>query len=214
MVGFLANNSSVASGQIDIAAARKGTRFVRFCNLFNIPMLFLEDTTGFLPGKDQEHNGIVLEGRRLLDSIIDLRTPRITLIIRNAFGGAYATFNSHYVGADLVFTLPTARIAVMGPAGTEYVYKDELTKVQSQYERRLEEGMSEAEAGEERNRALGEITRRYEKELMNPKEALSLGSVSRIVMPGSSRRVIGQNLAYLMRKYQACPMSGVQREFE
>jgi acetyl-CoA carboxylase carboxyltransferase component len=214
VIGFLANNSSVASGQIDIAAARKGTRFVRFCNLFNIPMLFLEDTTGFLPGKDQEHNGIVLEGRRLLDSIIDLRTPRITLIIRNAFGGAYATFNSHYVGADLVFTLPTARIAVMGPAGTEYVYKDDLTKIEAEYQRQLRGGVAEAEAAEQRNRALAAITRRYENELMNPKEALSLGSVSRIVMPGSSRRVIGQNLAFLMKQYQACPMTGVQREFE
>lgn len=86
VVGFLANNSAVSSGQIDIDAARKGTRFVRFCNLYNIPMIFLEDTTGFLPGKEQEHNGIVLEGRKLLDSIIDLRTPRITLILRNAFG--------------------------------------------------------------------------------------------------------------------------------
>ena len=96
VVGFLANNSAVASGQIDIGAARKGSRFVRFCNLYNIPMIFLEDTTGFLPGKDQEHGGIVLEGRKLLDSIIDLRTPRMTLIIRNAFGGAYATLNSYF----------------------------------------------------------------------------------------------------------------------
>lgn len=214
VVGFLANNSSVASGQIDIGAARKGTRFVRFCNLFNIPMLFLEDTTGFLPGKDQEHNGIVLEGRRLLDAIIDLRTPRITLIIRNAFGGAYATFNSHYVGADLVFALPTARIAVMGPAGKEYVYKDELTKIESQFRRRLEEGMSETEAEEERTDALAQVTRRYEKELMNPNEALSLGSVSRVIMPGESRRVIAENLAYLMSRYEPSPMSGVQREFE
>jgi len=75
------------SAQIDIAAARKGTRFIRFCNLYNIPMIFIEDTTGFLPGVSQEHNGIVLEGRRFLDSIIDIRTPRLTLIIRNAFGG-------------------------------------------------------------------------------------------------------------------------------
>jgi acetyl-CoA carboxylase carboxyltransferase component len=74
--------------------------------------------------------------------------------------------------------------------------------------------MAEEEAGEQRNRALDEVARRYETELMNPKEALSLGSVSRIVMPGSSRRVIGQNLAYLMRRYEPCPMSGPQREFE
>ena len=90
VVGFVANNSAVASGQIDVDAARKATRFIRFCNLYNIPMIFLEDATGFLPGTDQESRGIILEGRRLLDSIIDLRVPRITLIIRNAFGGAYA----------------------------------------------------------------------------------------------------------------------------
>jgi methylmalonyl-CoA decarboxylase subunit alpha len=214
VVGFLANNSSVASGQIDIAAARKGTRFVRFCNLYNIPMVFLEDTTGFLPGKEQEHHGIVLEGRRLLDSIIDLRTPRITLIIRNAFGGAYATFNSHYVGADLVFALPTARIAVMGPAGKEYVYKDELTSTQRDYDRDLAAGTPAEQAAKERDRRLAEISQRYERELMNPKEALSLGSVSAVVMPGESRRVLAENLTYLMSRYHPSPLSDVQREFE
>ena len=76
VVGFVANNSAVASGQIDVGAARKGTRFIRFCNLYNIPMIFLEDTTGFLPGREQEAGGIILEGRRFLDSIIDLRVPR------------------------------------------------------------------------------------------------------------------------------------------
>ena len=214
VVGFLANNSAVASGQIDIAAARKGTRFVRFCNLYNIPMVFLEDTTGFLPGKDQEHNGIVLEGRRLLDAIIDLRTPRITLIIRNAFGGAYATFNSHFVGADLVFALPTARIAVMGPAGREYVYKDELTTIQREFTRDVAGGMPKEEAIRERDRRLAAVSQRYERELMNPKEALSLGSVSRIVMPGESRRVLAENLTYWMSRYRPSPMTDVQREFE
>jgi len=214
VVGFLANNSAVASGQIDIAAARKGTRFVRFCNLYNIPMIFLEDTTGFLPGKDQEHHGIVLEGRRLLDAIIDLRTPRLTLIIRNAFGGAYATFNSHYVGADLVFALPTARIAVMGPAGKDYVYKDEMGGIRRDYERAVAAGTPAAEAAAARDRRLAELGKRYERELMNPKEALSLGSVSRIVMPGESRRVIAEHVAYLMSRYRPAPMTGVQREFE
>jgi acetyl-CoA carboxylase carboxyltransferase component len=214
VVGFVANNSAVASGQIDIAAARKGTRFVRFCNLYNIPMIFLEDTTGFLPGKDQEHNGIVLEGRRLLDAIIDLRTPRMTLIIRNAFGGAYATFNSHFVGADLVFALPTARIAVMGPAGKEYVYKDDIAAIQRDYERSMREGTAAEEAARERDRRLAELGQRYEGELMNPKEALSLGSVSAIVMPGESRRVLARNLMYLMSRYQPRPLTGVQREFE
>jgi acetyl-CoA carboxylase carboxyltransferase component len=214
VVGFVANNSAVASGQIDVHAARKGTRFIRFCNLYNIPMIFIEDTTGFLPGRDQESRGIILEGRRFLDSIIDLRTPNITLIIRNAFGGAYASYNSHYVGADLVFALPMARIAVMGPAGKEFVYKAELRAIEEAYRKAIAHGASEESAAAARDEGLAQLTTRYEDELMNPKEALSLGSVSKIVMPGYSRQVIGNNLDFLVRRYTPSPMSGVQREFE
>ncbi len=214
VVGFVANNSAVSSGQIDIAAATKGTRFIRFCNLYNIPLIFIEDTTGFLPGSAQEHNGIVLAGRKLLDSIIDVRTPRITLIIRNAFGGAYAAYNSHFTGADMVFALPTARIAVMGPAGREYVYKDELAAIQEKHRAAIRSGASEQDAASERDRELALLSQKYERELMNPKEALSLGSVSSIVMPGTTRRVLAKNLLFLISKYQPAPMSGVQREFE
>jgi acetyl-CoA carboxylase carboxyltransferase component len=214
VVGFLANNSAVFSGQIDIAAAKKGARFVRFCNLYNIPMIFLEDTTGFLPGKDQETGGIVEEGRRLLDSIIDLRTPRLTLIIRNAFGGAYASWNSYFTGADIVFTLPHARIAVMGPAGKDYVYKDEISKLNKAYAESIKKGMSEADAKKTRDASLALLTQRYEKELMNPKEALSLGSVSSVIIPGLTRKVLGDNLNYLMRHYTPSAMGGIQREFE
>jgi methylmalonyl-CoA decarboxylase subunit alpha len=214
VVGVVANNSAVASGQIDVAAARKATRFIRFCNLYNIPMLFIEDTTGFLPGREQESAGIILEGRRLLDAIIDLRVPTITLIIRNAFGGAYATWNSHFVGADMVFTMPMARIAVMGPAGIEFVYKDELRALHAEYQRAVAGGAATAEAATARDRGLAVLAQRYERELMNPKEALALGSVSRIVMPGTSRRVLAENLDLLMRKYVPGPMTGPQREFE
>jgi len=214
VVGFVANNSAVASGQIDIAAALKGTRFIRFCNLYNIPLIFIEDTTGFLPGTEQERRGIILAGRKLLDAIIDVRTPRITMIIRNAFGGAYASYNSHFVGADMVFTMPMARIAVMGPAGKDFVYKDELREISQHYDAALEAGASDEEASRARDEALAALSARYEQELMNPKEALSLGSVSRVVMPGESRRVLAKNLAYLMSKYRPSPMSGVQREHE
>ncbi len=214
VVGFVANNSAVASGQIDTHAARKGTRFIRFCNVYNIPMIFLEDTTGFLPGREQESGGIVLEGRRFLDSIIDLRTPSMTLIIRNAFGGAYASYNSHFVGADMVFAMPHARVAVMGPAGKEFVYKDEMRAAEAAYKKAIAGGASAAEAGRERDAKLAELTERYEQALMNPKEALSLGSISRIVMPGTSRRVLAKNLNFLMRTYTPSAMSGPQREFE
>ena len=214
VVGVVANNSAVASGQIDVDAARKGTRFIRFCNLYNVPMIFLEDVTGFLPGTDQESRGIILEGRRLLDSIIDLRVPRLTLIIRNAFGGAYAAYNSHFVGADMVFAMPHARIAVMGPAGKDFVYKDELREIETAYRQALAKGAGEAEARKRRDEALARLNERYEHELMNPKEALSLGSVSRIVMPGESRRVLAESLDFLMRTYTPTPMAGPQREFE
>ena len=214
VVGFVANNSAVASGQIDVDAARKGTRFIRFCNLYNIPMIFLEDVAGFMPGSDQESRGIILEGRRLLDSIIDLRVPTVTLIIRNAIGGAYAAYNSHFVGADLVLAMPMARIAVMGPAGREFVYKDELRTVEAESQKALAKGGDGAAAKQRRDEALAKLNERYERELMNPKEALSLGSVSRIVMPGTSRRVLAENLDFLMRTYTPSAMGGPQREFE
>ncbi|MBJ22220.1 MAG: acetyl-CoA carboxylase carboxyltransferase subunit [bacterium] len=214
VTGFVANNSAVASGQIDIDAAFKATRFIRFCNLYNIPLIFLEDTTGFLPGTEQESRGIIQAGRKLLDSIIDIRTPRMTMIIRNAFGGAYAAYNSHFTGADLVFAMPMARVAVMGAAGKDFVFKDEMRSIAREHAKSLAGGASEADANRERDEALAHLTTRYEDLLMNPKEALSLGSVSRIVMPGESRRILARNLDFLMRKYTPTPMSGPQREHE
>ena len=123
--------AAVASGQIDCDSAYKIARFIRFCNIYNIPIIFMEDTTGFLPGREQETRGIVQAGRAMLDSIVDIRTPRILLIIRNAYGGAYASYNNYPTGADLVLALPTTRLAVMGPAGKEFVYKDDLRKLRS-----------------------------------------------------------------------------------
>ncbi|MFT5033986.1 MAG: acetyl-CoA carboxylase carboxyltransferase component, partial [Bacteroidia bacterium] len=186
VVGFVANNSAVASGQIDIAAAYKNSRFIRFCNIYNIPVMFMEDTTGFLPGKEQEAGGIVQAGRAMLDSIVDLRTPRFLIIIRNAFGGAYASFNNYPTGADFVCALPTTRLAVMGPAGVDYVYKDELRAIRGTLKQRIAKavsaGMSEKDAKAEVAAWQKEqevfLVQRYERELMNPNEALSLGSIS------------------------------------
>ncbi len=212
VVGILANNSAIASGQIDIAAANKAARFIRFANIYNIPVIFLEDTTGFVPGREQEAGGIVQAGRALLDSIVDLRVPRMLLIVRNAFGGAYIAWNSYHTGADFVFTFPHARVAVMGPAGKEFMYKNELNKARMAYQNSIKQGR-EAEGRRELNRVLSELNARYERELMNPKEALSLGSISRIIMPGETRRVLAEHLLYMLRHYTPSPMSGVQREF-
>jgi acetyl-CoA carboxylase carboxyltransferase component len=229
VVGFVANNSAVASGQIDVNSAYKIARFNRFCNIYNIPIIFMEDTTGFLPGQEQESRGIVQAGRSMLDSIVDIRTPRILLIIRNAYGGAYASYNNYPTGADLVLALPTTRLAVMGPAGKEFVYKDELRKMRSAIPERVKQGVHERLTagmdGEEAKRDAekeaadwlkaqeGALNLRYEKELMNPKEGLSLGSISSLVMPTDLRKVLGENMNFLLRHYKPGPMQGVQREF-
>jgi acetyl-CoA carboxylase carboxyltransferase component len=229
VVGFVANNSAVASGQISVDSAYKIARFNRFCNIYNIPMIFMEDTTGFLPGREQEGRGIVQAGRAMLDSIVDIRTPRILLIIRNAYGGAYASYNNYPTGADLVLALPTTRLAVMGPAGKEFVYKDEVRKIRAAVNERIKHGVQERvaagmSAGEAKMDAEKDaadwlrieeaaLNLRYEKELMNPKEGLALGSISSLVMPTDLRKVLGENMNFLLRHYKPGPMQAVQREF-
>ena len=211
VIGFCANNSAVSSGQIDIDAALKNARFIRFCNLYNTPMLFLEDTTGFLPGRDQESRGIVQAGRAMLDAIIDLRVPRFLLIVRNAFGGAYAAFNNYKLGADMVFALPTTRLAVMGPAGKEFVYKDELKAMRLEAKNKAARGDTGAQNWLKEQETL--LSQRYEAELMNPKEALSLGSISQIVMPQDLRQTLGENFIRYIKAYEPIPMATTQREF-
>lgn len=229
VIGFVANNSAVASGQIDVDAAYKNARFIRFCNLYNIPMIFLEDTTGFLPGKEQEGRGIVQAGRAMLDAIVDLRTPRFLVLVRNAFGGAYASYNNYSTGADFVVALPTTRVAVMGPAGVEYVYKDELKKLRGAVSERIARetqaqqaaGLDEASARDAAQTLVNDwlkaeealLAQRYERELMNPNEALSLGSVSQIVMPSDLRQVLAENMAFHLRHYEPAALQSVQREF-
>lgn len=229
VIGFVANNSAVGSGQIDIDAAYKNARFIRFCNLYNIPIIFMEDTTGFLPGREQEGNGIVQAGRAMLDAIVDLRTPRFLLLVRNAFGGAYASYNNYPTGADFVVALPTTRAAVMGPAGVEFVYKKELREIRGSVARRVaaatqeqvNNGLSETEAKEAAEAQVAEwqkqeealLVARYEKELMNPNEALSLGSISQIVMPSDLRKVLAENMAFHLEHYNPEPLNAVQREF-
>ena len=229
VIGFVANNSAVSSGQIDIAAAYKNARFIRFCNLYNIPIIFLEDTTGFLPGKEQEAGGIVQAGRAMLDAIVDLRTPRFLVLVRNAFGGAYASYNNYPTGADFVVALPTTRVAVMGPAGVEYVYKDELRKIRGEAKARLATetqaqiaaGLADDEAAKAAKALIDGwvkteeqlLAQRYERELMNPNEALSLGSISQIVMPSDLRQVLAEHMNFCLRHYEPSPLQSVQREF-
>ena len=165
----------------------------------------------------------------MLDSIIDVRTPRILLILRNAFGGAYASYNNYPTGADLVLALPTTRLAVMGPAGKEFVYKDDLRKLRGSINQRIAEGakhraaagMNAEDAKKDAEKEAAEwlkveetaLNTRYEKQLMNPKEGLALGSISSLVMPTDLRKALGENLNFLLRHYTPSPWQGVQREF-
>ncbi len=229
VIGFVANNSAVSSGQIDIPAAYKNARFIRFCNLYNIPVIFLEDTTGFLPGKEQEAGGIVQAGRAMLDAIVDLRTPRFLVLVRNAFGGAYASYNNYATGADFVVALPTTRVAVMGPAGVEYVYKSELRKIRAAVNEKIAletqaqtaAGLPPEDAAQAAQQLVADwvkseeklLVERYERELMNPNEALSLGSISQIVMPSDLRQVLVEQMDFCLRHYEAQPLQSVQREF-
>ena len=165
----------------------------------------------------------------MLNSIVDIRTPRILLILRNAYGGAYASYNNYPTGANLVLALPTTRLAVMGPAGKEFVYKDELRKLRTSVVERIKEGIQERlEAGSKESDAKADaekgtaewlkvqeeaLNQRYEKALMNPKEALSLGSISSLVMPTNLRKVLGENMNFFLSHYKAGPLQVVHREF-
>ena len=174
--------------------------------------------------------GITLStGRAMLDAIIDLRTPRFLVIIRNAFGGAYAAYNNYPTGADLVIALPTTRVAVMGPAGVEFVFKDELRDIRGEKKKKIAaltqentaKGMSDADAAEAAEKTAAAwakeqealLAQRYEKQLMNPNEALSLGSISQITMPSDLRKVLTEAVGFHLSHYKAEPMQSVQREF-
>ena len=127
VVGIVANQPSVLAGVLDIDSSRKGARFVRFCDAFNIPLVVFEDVPGFLPGTDQEWRGIITNGAKLLYAFCEATVPRITVITRKAYGGAYDVMNSKHIRGDMNFAWPGAEIAVMGPKGAaEIIFKREI----------------------------------------------------------------------------------------
>jgi propionyl-CoA carboxylase beta chain len=126
-VGIVANQPDHLAGALDINASDKGARFVRFCDAFNIPLITFEDVPGFLPGVAQEHGGIIRHGAKLLYAFAEATVPKITVITRKAYGGAYCVMASKHIRADVNYAFPTAEIAVMGPEGAvQIVYKREL----------------------------------------------------------------------------------------
>ncbi len=142
-VGIVANQPAVLAGVLDINASSKGARFVRFCDSFNIPLLVLEDVPGFLPGTEQEWNGIIKHGAKLLYSFCEATVPKVTVITRKAYGGAYDVMNSKHIRGDFNFAWPSAEIAVMGPKGAvEIIFKKEIEKApepETELEKKLEE---------------------------------------------------------------------------
>ena len=169
-IGIIANQPAVLAGVLDVDASVKGARFVRFCDAFNIPLLVLEDVPGFLPGTDQEWNGIITNGAKLLYAFCEATVPRITVITRKAYGGAYDVMNSKHIGADMNFAWPTAEIAVMGAKGAaEIIFKKEILNSKNP-EDKLKEKQDE-----------------YAAMFANPYNAASRGYVDEVILPSDTR---------------------------
>jgi len=187
-VGIVANQPKVLAGVLDIDASIKGARFVRFCDAFNIPLIVLEDVPGFLPGTSQEHNGIIRNGAKLLYAFAEATVPKITVIVRKAYGGAYCVMNSRHMRADLVYAWPTAEIAVMGPKGAvEVIFR------------------KEAMASEDPKKTLLEREEEYREMFANPYNAAERGYIDDIIEPSRTRFRLIRALEMLANKQDNIP---------
>jgi len=187
-VGIVGNNPAVLAGTLDIDASVKAARFVRFCDAFNIPVVSFVDVPGFLPGLSQEHGGIIRHGAKLLYAYCEATVPRLTVITRKAYGGAYLVMNSRGVGADLAFAWPTAEIAVMGAQGAvNIIHRKEL------------EGAADPEA----RRA--DLVEDYERRFSNPYVAAERGLIDEVIEPQETRPRLIRALAMLRGKRGSLP---------
>ena len=169
-IGIVANQPAFLAGVLDIHSSTKGARFVRFCDSFNIPLLVFEDVPGFLPGTDQEWNAIITNGAKLLYAFCEATVPRITVITRKAYGGAYDVMNSKHIGADMNFAWPTAEIAVMGAKGAaEIIFKREIN------------------AAEDKEAKWKEMEQLYSDTFANPYRAAERGFVDEVIVPEDTR---------------------------
>ncbi len=169
-VGIVANNPEVLAGVLDINSCDKGTRFVRFCDCFNVPLLALVDVPGFLPGTDQEWGGIIRHGSKLLYAFSEATVPRFTVITRKAYGGAYCVMNSKHIGADYNFAWPTAEIAVMGAEGaSSIIWKKEIAESQNPVDKK------------------SELVEKYRIKFSNPYIAASKGFLDDVIEPNETR---------------------------
>jgi propionyl-CoA carboxylase beta chain len=178
-VGVVANQPMVLAGVLDINSSKKAARFVRFCDAFDIPILTFVDVPGFLPGVGQEHHGIIKHGAKLLFAYAEATVPKITVITRKAYGGAYDVMSSKHLRGDLNYAWPTAEIAVMGAKGAvEIIFRKDIGDPDK----------------------IAERTREYEERFANPFVAASKGFIDEVIMPHSTRRRVAMGLRKLRNK--------------
>jgi len=187
-VGLVANQPAVLAGCLDIGASVKAARFVRFCDCFNIPLVTFVDVPGFLPGTDQEWGGIIKHGAKLLYAYAEATVPKVTVITRKAYGGAYDVMASKHIRADLNFAFPTAEIAVMGPEGAvNIVFRNQLAEA--------EDAAAEREA----------LVRDYREKFASPYKAAALGYIDEVIFPEDTRSRLIRALDLLKNKRQENP---------
>jgi propionyl-CoA carboxylase beta chain len=187
-VGIVANQPLAMAGCLDINASVKGARFVRFCDAFNIPLIVYEDVPGFLPGTHQEHGGIIKHGAKLIYAFCEATVPRITVITRKAYGGAYCVMNSRHIRGDLVLGFPTAEIAVMGAEGAVNIISREQIR-------------DAADPEAERKRLVQE----YRTKFANPYKAAELGYIDDVIDPADTRPRLIKALRMLNTKRDVNP---------
>jgi len=187
-IGIVGNQPSHLAGVLDIDSSEKAARFVRTCDAFNVPIVAFVDVPGFMPGTDQEYGGIIRHGAKLLYAFCEATVPRIQLITRKAYGGAYVVMNSKSIGADLAFAWPTAELAVMGSQGAvEIVYRRELADA--------------ADPAARREELIDEYSERY----ANPYLAAERGYVDDVIDPADTRRLLATSLEMLSTKREELP---------
>ncbi len=185
-VGIVANNPAAFAGVLDIDSSDKIARFVRFCDAFNIPIITFVDVPGYMPGTRQEHGGIIRHGAKVLYAYSEATVPKITVIVRKAYGGAYIAMGSKHLGADFVMAWPTAEIAVMGPEGAaEIIWRKELAA---------------AKTPEERKQLLDKLVKEYRAKLANPYVAAARGYIDSVIEPSETRPMLIKVLEYFLTK--------------
>jgi len=191
VVGIVANQPMILAGVLDIESSEKGARFVRMCDAFNVPIVTLVDVPGFLPGTDQEYDGIIRHGAKLLYAYCEATVPLIQIITRKAYGGAYVVMSSKSIGADLAFAWPTAELAVMGANGAvEIVYRTELSQI---------------EGADEKAARRTELIAEYTEAFCNPYIAAERGYIDDVIDPAETRKVLCRSLEMLATKREDLP---------